>query len=654
MQSVKSYFNFSLFRKNLARFWPIWSSYLVIWVLLMPLNFLTQDYYGYEPLSMVEVGLFLAVPFGVLCAMAVFSYLYNSKSVQLMHSLPIRREGLFLTNYLSGLSFLLLPNILVFFLTLLAGGFRSSYTVILWLVAQCLMCIFFYSFAVFCAMFTGNLLALPVFYGILNFLTVGLFTIITSLLREFLFGFAGTTGLDELILWLTPAVRLAEKIGYDTIQSGSYYLTGLPSILLYGFVGILLAVAALFIYRRRKLESAGDLVSIRWVRPVFKYGVAFCTAVALGTWFYNVFRQLLPPADWAILLPLLLCGLIGYFAADMLLKKSFKVFGRAWKGAACFCLIMVATFFATNLDLFGYNNTPARSGVVSVQLRGVNTRPGDSASYTDLTLTESADIDAVLKLHGLIADNKNTIRAQLAADDGNYNTRWHTETLTDGTRLEVQKLDTTYLYLNYTLTDGRVIRRQYDLPLSADALNDPDSIESTLSELINRPSIVERLYWESANISPDAKLVDVTLDSHIGPNQGYETVSIEEDADRDRLLAAVKADMAAGRIGVRYLMDTAERYENCYYNDLTFSFYRPAASNKADNGGKPAAMVESRDWAISVTLQATATETLKVLEELGYTTGEELVTWVEQMRYNGAETKAQEVEYADSTLRAVG
>ena len=42
--------------------------------------------------------------YAVLCAMAVWSYLYNARSVGLMHTLPIRREGLFLTNFLSGLS----------------------------------------------------------------------------------------------------------------------------------------------------------------------------------------------------------------------------------------------------------------------------------------------------------------------------------------------------------------------------------------------------------------------------------------------------------------------------------------------------------------------------------------------------------------------
>ena len=39
-----------------------------------------------------------------------------------------------------------------------------------WLLAQSGVCLFFFSFAAFCAMFTGHILALPAFYGILNVL----------------------------------------------------------------------------------------------------------------------------------------------------------------------------------------------------------------------------------------------------------------------------------------------------------------------------------------------------------------------------------------------------------------------------------------------------------------------------------------------------
>ena len=99
----------------------------------------------------------------------------------------------------------------------------------------------------------------------------------------------------------------------------------------------MLAGLALAAYRRRHLESAGDVVSVRWVRPVFKYGVAFCTAVTLSTVFYYVLDPLLPRGPWTLLVLMVVWGAAGCFVAEMLLKKSFRVL-RAWKG----CVITVA------------------------------------------------------------------------------------------------------------------------------------------------------------------------------------------------------------------------------------------------------------------------------------------------------------------------
>lgn len=633
----RCFFYFPLFRKNITRFWPIWGIYLAIWLFLMPLHFLSDGYQSWMPLDLLSPGLFLAISFGVLSAMGVFSFLYNTRSVQLLHALPVRREGLFLTNYLSGLTFLLVPNGLIFLLSLLTGGIREVYPLVLWLVAQSLICLLFYSFAVFCAMFTGNLVALPIFYGILNVFATGLLFLITTLLREFLFGFSGATSLDSLVSWLTPSVNLAQRMGYNQIN-GVYILEGLPAVLIYGLAGLVLAVASLFIYRLRRLESAGDLVSIRWVRPVFKYGVAFCSAVALGTFLYYSFRTLLPRGTWGILIPLLLCGLVGYFCADMLLKKNFRIFATAWKGALGFAVVLLVVFSVANMDLFGFNTAPSQDAVVSVQVTGLNTRPDDSGHYLDLTFTDTASIETILKLHNTIAASKDSIRGEIAADNGDYALRWRNETLSDGTSRDVNYFDTTYVYFTYTLTNGHILRRSYHIPIHAEKLEEAGSLESILNELLNRPEHVEALYWDASNISENARLVDITLDVYA--ETGYTDVSVGNEEARTALLAAVKADMAAGRIGTRYLLDTAQRYENCYYNDLVFSFYEPPASpNKApssqviSSGTSDQTVSEGRDWTVRVTLQKTATETLKVLAELGYSSEGQLVTWSERQQW---------------------
>ena len=118
MRSGTSFFNGTLYRKAFFRFWPIWAIYGAQLLLLIPLPFLAtalrRDGYRlsdlvYIPDSLV-FGAASALVAGVVCAMAVFSCLYSSRSACMMHALPVRREALFCSNYLAGLSFLLGVN----------------------------------------------------------------------------------------------------------------------------------------------------------------------------------------------------------------------------------------------------------------------------------------------------------------------------------------------------------------------------------------------------------------------------------------------------------------------------------------------------------------------------------------------------------------
>lgn len=90
MRSATSYFNFTLLRKNLSRFWPIWGLYGLLWLMLLPVNILVNGEYMSRvdtriiPLSFLTGSFSTAAVFsfffGILTAMAVFSYLYSSRS----------------------------------------------------------------------------------------------------------------------------------------------------------------------------------------------------------------------------------------------------------------------------------------------------------------------------------------------------------------------------------------------------------------------------------------------------------------------------------------------------------------------------------------------------------------------------------------------
>lgn len=233
MRSGISCFNGTLYRKTMTRFWPIWALYGLFWMFAIPLNLMTHYFdflrWNSDPkeglLDLAQClpeylspGTWLAALMGLLCAMACFGYLYNNRSACMMHALPMRRETLFVTQYLAGLSFLLLPMLAVALcgllveLALLPSNMWADALPCLavWFLGQSATCLFFFSFAAFCAMFTGHILALPVFYGVLNGLAMGIYTLIEALLAQFYYGFYMQMPDHGLVYYLTPLFALTE------------------------------------------------------------------------------------------------------------------------------------------------------------------------------------------------------------------------------------------------------------------------------------------------------------------------------------------------------------------------------------------------------------------------------------------------------------
>ena len=619
----------TLYAKNLRRFWPIWSIYFVILLFLLPLSMLSSARYRDMSevwveryvLNTLSVGIVLNAFFGLFCAMAVFSYLYNAKSAGMLHALPVRREGLFLTNWLSGFTFLAVPNAAIFLITLLAEaaiGQVAPWGLVLWLLSMTLVGLFFYSFAVFCAMFTGNLVALPVFYGILNFLVKGLSVLFEALAEAFLFGYYSSDWVGTLANWFTPVVKLCTQVGpnYDDWNRGAGPLRGFSYILLYAVVGVVFSLLALAVYRRRRLESAGDIVAVSWVRPIFKYGVAFCAAIFLGVYGHAFLFSSLPDNLASLVLFLVLFGLVGYFAAEMLLHKSFRVFRRSWKGAAVFTLALVLCCAGLQFDLLGFERwVPDPDDIQSVSLRNISTAPYDSGDHGSLTLTDPEDIAAAVALHAAIVDH----RAELdgMSSSFSYQYEWDEET-----QMDCETAGLTYFRLAYTTRSGREITRQYEISVTADLLAQSDSPAARLDSLLNDPSVVEKLYF--ADLPDSAVLFQAGVNNDYEVSDGslytsYQTRTLTEE-ESALLLQAVRNDIAAGRLGRRFLLEDRERYQLCYYNDLTLSFYFP---NTTDGPNTQPADVPSGStlFEVTITLQTTATETIAALEELGLVDG---------------------------------
>lgn len=422
MRSATSFFDKTLFRSQLKHTWPLWLGYTALWLFLVPVmlfSALSAYQGGYSAADAsylllntgVRGGIFISFFFGLFFAMLSFSHLTQSRATNGFHALPVRRETIFMTAYLTGL-FCQLSTILVTFL--LGAAVSAPLHLSFWSVTGAAMgsamleAVFFYSFAALCMMMTGQILAA------------------------------------------------------------------------YALAGLVIALIALLLYRTRKSEMTGSTVAFPWATPIFKYGVAFCTAVALGQFlYYFLFGQYRSGGNDSLpgtILCMVAAGLVGYFAAEMLIRKSFRVFRAGAKGAAIVALALVLLGVAMSFDLTGYEkHVPDESEIESVYY-----------TFSGMTNVTTDDADTIRRLtaaHQAIVKNRNE-QARIAD-------AWDADTLSQSDHDDIEHFS---LRLTYYLKDGSQLSRSYSLYLRRSDLTVPSSATARVNALyMCRESVLRRV-----------------------------------------------------------------------------------------------------------------------------------------------------------------
>ena len=627
MQSKTSFFNRTLFRKNLSRYWPLWgfASFVGFLAPAAALVRLAQSgSMSVEPLVVREGYYYLlgnAVPivslvYAILCAMAVWSYLYNPRSVGMMHSLPIRREGLFLTNLLSGLAMMAIPYLVAGGLgTLLfacCGGFDAWGTLVT-VLAVIAQSVTFFGLATFCAFLTGNIFALPVLYFLLNFLAPLGDWLCNLFARGFLFGF--TADYSGTVDFLCPMVYLTQRLyvnsEYETVRDSALeYQNRLTSVTLenawliaaYAAAGLVFLTLAYLLYRRRESERAGDVVAVRIFRPVFRFGVAALSALLGGRLLYALLWESFQVGDTFTPVPMAVClivaGLIGYYAASMLLAKSLRVFRGSAVGALCLVAACVAFCAGMRYDLFGIERRiPDQNEIAQLEIY--------LASNTYYLTPE----DQPELLSGA-QDLQRTLIAQKDLIRSNYETYRHGGSSSDPDAY------TNIRYI-YTLKNGSTVERFYRVSFARSDLSVPGSYANVMDAYVNSPALRQaRLRWGD----PAFRVEGGWFDSQNSGNFALGTQECE------RLLAAVAQDAENGSWG-RY--DWFEDDGTAYAMDLGFNFYRDLIDERGTH-------YQSYD-SIHITVRPEMTETKQALLDLNLATEQDFVTWQE---LNGITTEA--------------
>ena len=448
MRCRTSFYNGTLGRQLTLRFWPLIALYTVIWAMFLPFVAITTpsplpdtwespEYILYNVKYVFQwVPLFLAVGFGVLVAMAVCSHLYSTRSANFTAALPPKRTAMFATHYLTGLLWLVVPFLVMAAIAMAIYQVKlQDFTTVFQVFGPGMsmgvgLLLFFYSFAMLCGMLTGHLLALPAFYAIFNGLVGGVWLLLTAIFQEFYYGYPGNVSVvPAWVAWCTPVWNIffqhATPDGFDPLV-----------VAVYAGVGVLMALGSWLLYLKRPMERAGDVVIWAGLRPVFRYGVALCSGLALGSFTRIVLN--LGPLGLAV--SAILWGVAGCFVAQMFLTKSVQVL-RYWKGAGAVALSFAALFGVIQLDLTGYETrVPDPDDVASVTLSGLSSLPVDTASdFRNISTSDSEAISLLTQLHQQLVDQFDTDDFDWSCDSST--TLDLSYTLANGTRISRSYLD---------------------------------------------------------------------------------------------------------------------------------------------------------------------------------------------------------------------
>ena len=136
MLLTKSFFNSALLRSDLRRCWPLFAGYTFLWFLILPLrmwNDVPADLQAAHPdvarrVALEIIGnattaaIWIHLIFGIVLAMALFSYLSSARGTYGMHSFPASRGCQFRTHLLSCVGCVAVSNVLICLLSAQSGG----------------------------------------------------------------------------------------------------------------------------------------------------------------------------------------------------------------------------------------------------------------------------------------------------------------------------------------------------------------------------------------------------------------------------------------------------------------------------------------------------------------------------------------------------
>lgn len=304
--------------------------------------------------DMMRLSGFVAAAAGILCGLYAFLYLHSSRKVDFYHSLPARREELFLKRVVIHLKHYLIPSAAVTFLSICACALQGEfslkilgYGVGVWMF-QLAIFLMSYGVTVLAVVLTGTPLLAALGTMVFHVYGLALSGLILGYMLEFFDTFYNQRYYIGSLMWPTPlggGLYCAEQ----ALARGN-----VKPVLLYILVMFLIWCAAFSFYKRRPSEAAGRSMAFPKLGILIKYMLQVPMTLGIGLVIQSFTDSSEKKAVWWIF-GLTVGAIFGHVVMETLYSMNFRSAIKNKRHFACICMLAAVFMIVFRFDLTGYN-----------------------------------------------------------------------------------------------------------------------------------------------------------------------------------------------------------------------------------------------------------------------------------------------------------
>lgn len=431
----------------------------------------------------------------LVSVLIIFSHLHQKNRVDLMHQLPLTRLDLMLGRGLIAFCSVWVPfvvtGIAVYILQGLTPEFQSVLewkNLLQWLIHGSIFLFLHTTITIFIGFLTGMIPTHGLFAVIAYLFPLGVYVMVLGNLSLLIQSYYFSFNITDRFTWWLPIARVSLANDFPWFQD-----------FLYLAVGILFFIGANLLYRARPLEAAGNVIAFSKLNRIFKYGMGFSFLLVLGPFFYLLSNEI---PSW-LYIGYAVGGLFGFFLAEVLIQKSFHVWGK-WKSFLAFACISSVLIVGMRIDLLGLQKwQPQVDSIKTVSVASYNTY------YSSRNDKDPQSISFSIR--------EKTLALQKEMIEKN---------------LPVETPDAETIYCTYRLENNAVSTRIYTL--------DDSFLNSTYRAYLADPEILNQNF-PILKVDPN-RIATLRLSSSLLPGR---VISLTSPNEIRLLLASMQSDLSA-------------------------------------------------------------------------------------------------------------